>query len=359
MVNRQSFVTTQTASEMSLLGGSLTNTFSSQSSQESNAITLVPVLGLQGRVVSKLWLGAALAATAPYSHGTIDFSTESTSRVDSSTRSDASSLHGAFDIAPPVRLNLGAAWEDRQRFSAALDVHYYAGQDAATSTRGVQHFTEFRSGDVPRRYEALHDFAVAYDPVVDLSVGVELAVSQLVALRGGVFTDAAQSKPLGHSAKDDARRLRVNRAGGTLGFGLLFGSFESTFGLTYTRGTGTFGAFDSTRDDRVEPIATTEDTLMVLLSGAVTTEEAKAKIRETVPFDVPRVGDRDALDVIGGPASSAPSAPPPAPAPIPAPSPPPAAAAPPAPPPPLPPPPPPEAPPDVAPVPPGAEEVAP
>jgi hypothetical protein len=68
------------------------------------------------------------------------------------------------------------------------------------------------------------------------------------------------------------------------------GSFDTTAGMILARGSGKYGAQDlslQTQTASVVPVSSTETTGMIVLSGAVTVEEAKKLIRETIPIAVP------------------------------------------------------------------------
>lgn len=119
--------------------------------------------------------------------------------------------------------------------------------------------------------------------MVNVGVGGEVVLGALVALRAGVFTDRAPYGAVGRTM-DYAYFQRVDRYGGTLGLGLKFGSFDTTLGTVVTYGDGKFGAPDPAYQYNggtpVVPVGFKEWSAMLLLSGAITEDKAKAIIKK-------------------------------------------------------------------------------
>jgi hypothetical protein len=121
---------------------------------------------------------------------------------------------------------------------------------------------------------------------------VEVALSAVFALRAGAFT-ALSNRPE-YPARPVARDLyqfRFDRYGGTLGLGITLGSFDTTIGAVYTRATGQFVTLDNVPTSAGGAggpfaVGASSDTLFLVLSGAVTLEEARDTIRKTLPADV-------------------------------------------------------------------------
>jgi hypothetical protein len=181
------------------------------------------------------------------------------------------------------------ALDRRNGFSFAIDVHYYMAQTAAHAD-GVQSYQARQDGDITRSYRTSLSYSNQVDSVFDVSAGAELALSRLVSLRAGAFTDNSANPALGTTV-DSANVLRLDRYGGTFGVGLTLGSFDTTAGLVVARGQGDFGATDPWITHGVVPVRSTETTAMFVLSGAVTVKEAQKAIREALPFDVPILPD--------------------------------------------------------------------
>jgi hypothetical protein len=283
------------SSSYSLLGGSATFTYTGQRSQISETLSLAPVLGIQARIVSNLWLGAGFAAPSLPITGRLRFAgSSSDSRVDPTSGAPQSgstsyTADAEAENNEPMRVNVGVAYDARDAFSFAADVSYYA--DRVTDiTRGVQLYEERLSGELTRRFRRRIDSEVQYRQVIDFSLGAEIAASRMIAIRAGAFSDLAASPEIGTSL-DQAGRMRLDRYGGSLGLGFTVGSFDTTAGVILARGTGHYGAADTWITGSVVPVRATETTGMLVLSGAVTVEEAKKTIRDTLPIDVPILPD--------------------------------------------------------------------
>jgi hypothetical protein len=219
--------------------------------------------------------------------------------------------------ARPLRLNAGVAWQRPKSFSAAADIHVYFARTTG-EFKGSSQNEERQSGDLTRRYRSDASSKEESDAVVDISLGGEYAVTEILAVRAGFFTDFAQRPEL-TGALSDYGQIRINRVGGTLGLGLKVGSFDTTAGVLLARGSGKYGAQDLSdlnAPAHTAPIDTTETTGMLVLSGAVTIDEAKKLIRDTLPIAVP-LPDLELGDANHAPAPWVPEPLPPEPKPAP------------------------------------------
>jgi hypothetical protein len=287
--------TSASASSYSLLGGSSTFTYNDQATLISDSVSVVPVIGLQAKIVGNLRAGLGFAPPSLPISGRERYNA-STSSVQpdpvSGAPTSTASLFAAdlnFQAYEPLRLNAGIAYEDRKRFSFAADVYYFAPR-VRTRVNGVQSNEQRQSGELTRRYRNEVSFDTRVESVLDFSVGGEVALSRLFALRAGFFSDISATPPIGTSL-DYAGEMRLDRYGTTFGVGLMAGSFDSTLGVVLVHGEGQYGAADTWITGKVVPVRTTESTAMLVLSGAVTEEEAKKKIHDALPFEVPLLPD--------------------------------------------------------------------
>lgn len=315
----------ETSSVDELAGGAATVSQRTHVAQEANALSLAPVLGFQLEFAPNYWLGAAVAVpslpiTGQVSvvNGASGVGVDPVSGAPTAS-SDSFTLRGDYRAGTPLRLNAGIARDDREGFSFAADVHYYGARKEAQVLEGVMRSDRYRSGETSRHFYQKQRASTDFESAVDFSAGIELAVSPVLQVRAGGFTDFANTPELS-SDPADHQRLRVDRFGATLGLGLRFGSFDSTIGLVYAHGQGKFGVLDSFGANqpalpaiRIAPIETTEDTLLLVLSGALTREEAKKQIRHSLPLDV----ETPLGNPLGPAPAPAPAASPPAPAPTP------------------------------------------
>ena len=289
VVFQRGILTDAMTSSTSILGGTAGATISGQNSQLTEGWSVVPIAGLQLRLVSDLWVGLGVAAPGLPLAGRMRFTSDTTGvSIDPNSgaplaTSQTSTADVDYSYADPFRLNAGIAFDRRDAWSLAADIHYYFGR-TSSEVDGVQEFEARQSGEITRSYGRRISYTTEAEPVLDFSLGGEVAVNQVVTLRGGVFSDLTASPEL-LARDEDIGRLRLDRYGGSLGLGLKLGSFDTTTGAILMRGTGKYGAADTWITAGVVPVPSTETTFMLVLSGAVTVEEAQRQIRETVPFD--------------------------------------------------------------------------
>ncbi len=262
--------------------------------EESWATAFVPVVGAQLRVWDKLWFGFGVAAPSLHLAGRVTRTTEATNVGDSPAfRSSTSTLDGNQYSDRPLRVDVGVAWDDRKSFSVAADLHWYAARPGAIASIGDRSATEIQSGELTRTYTQRFvdktDFAQAFD----VSIGAELALGKVLALRVGFFTDAAARKAPSQPTRANLNSFRVSRIGASLGLGLTLGSFDTTLGAVYARSTGEFYTADVSSTaalaagGSVVAVDTTANSVLFVISGAVSAEQAKKVIDESSPIGAP------------------------------------------------------------------------
>lgn len=291
LVYRQLVFSLSQQERLSLFGGAgdLSSTTTGGASARAFGATLVA--GAQARVVDKLWAGLGVSAPSVPLSGR--YVSNSAGSVSGGTGFDLAVTRAAnYEFRTPLRLNGGLAWDDRKRFSFALDAHYYLPLDRAERLEGVDRVRTAIGGDLPRDTASEVVGNSRAEGVFSVSVGAEAAVADWLSVRAGFFTDRAWTPKIGASP-GDLGRARVNRFGLTGGLGSTFGSFDTTAGLVFLRGTGDYGAANNrgatpTFNAVASPM--TENTILFVLSGAVTTEEAKRTIERAVPFKLPQGG---------------------------------------------------------------------
>ncbi len=299
------------SSQISTLGGLLVSGSEESVSAIGDSVGLLPVVGLQSRLVSDLWAGLALGAPSTHLSGRHAYNGlfEGTDNVSGTQASQQSSL-GPYASDVPWRLSLGLAWDDRERLSGALDVTYTAARAESVRSPEVVLVTAQRGGETPRAYTVWDPSNRDVEPLLNVAAGVEAAMGTVVSLRAGAFTDFADAPKL-QPVEASGEQLRIDRLGGTLGLGLRLGSFDSTVGVVYTHGTGQYGSRDMVSDtsvaegSRVIPTDVTEHAIYVVLSSVVTVEAARRQIEQTLGIEY--------TPDLGGPGSkgAAPYRPPP------------------------------------------------
>jgi hypothetical protein len=270
------------------LQGQITNGASASS------IAFAPTLGAQVRVAPHVWLGAAFQPPGLPITGSFDSSGATTTASTASNGAPANSSdqqtgHGVYHYAPPMHVNAGVAYDDRDRFSVAIDGHLYVSRGDAYHQAGLYRTQVTQSGEIARNSTAAITFNDAVETVFDVSIGAEYVLNSIFALRAGVFTDMAADPSLEHPQLTDALSLREDRYGVTGGLGIMLGPFDTTLGVVYVRGIGRFVTADLSALSQSE-VATVDEqsnTFVFVLSGAVTTEQAQETIRKTFHFNLP------------------------------------------------------------------------
>ena len=293
----RSVVTQQLTASTMPLGGAVPLGIRGLHSSQYESLSLVPVLGMQVQPIQRLWAGLGIAAPGTPISGNVRSSNQrSGTTADVATSQpiafeEGEAFEGNRKVSQPLRINFGLAWEEPDVWAVAADVHWYAPRDGASRTDGLVHLTRSRTGETAR--VVAQDFSSSFDMigVFDLSVGGEVWLSRMIAIRAGVLTDRADTPDLGDTTDlGELYRQRLDRYGATLGVGIQAGSFDSTVGAFYMRGAGKIVVPDTTSDQAQTstalhgvPIDMTTNTFGVILSTAVTTDEAASTIRNTLP----------------------------------------------------------------------------
>lgn len=291
--------TTLTSLHIEPLGGAVPQSFRGERSQTSEALGITAILGAQVETVEHLWLGAAVALPSVHVTGRTLASDEVSSvTADAATGAAiANSSRGRFDgnakAQTPLRVNVGVAYDDRKRFSIAADAWWFASRSDAGVIEGTHTFHESRTGETSRTFSRKEKVSSGLASAIDFSLGGEIVLTEMLALRAGAFTDFSnlpKDEPL---TLADQYGSRLDRLGATFGLGLTLGSFDTTLGAYYVHGSGTFNALDHTsatamaNGTRVVTTSSTSDTIGIVLSTVVTLDEAKDTMRKNLPVKAP------------------------------------------------------------------------
>ena len=242
------------------------------------------VIGSQLRLFDDLWVGVAAESRGIPIWGTGTTVTNfDRARSPATAGSGAQSRYNAegqlddVSISRPMRMSAGLAYDKTDRFALAFDVHFTPAHSAFREWSGTAHVTRAESGaDVIETDEPVYYQRGTRD-TVNLSVGGEVHLTRKLALRAGMFTDndvVEESSP-----GQEARNARLDWMAFTLGLGHSIGVVGTSYGVAYRRGSGTAYARDTFGGDpaRTVEIAYTAHGVMLMLSGAVTTDEEKDK----------------------------------------------------------------------------------
>jgi hypothetical protein len=296
----QEFESLQFTQFFTAAGGSIVSQVSNKRAIKRSSFGLAPIAGVQLQLAENIWIGAGLAPPSLHLDGSLEREFESSgggndpANLASSTMESitTSVSDGHYYADRPLRLNLGFAYDNRKSFSLAADAVYFHARNNATAERGTLHGTDFRTGQLPRVVERPYGADVDVQPIIDLSAGAEIVLTPVFALRFGALT-AFSNQPKFELDVQELYRFRMRSYGATLGLGITFGSFDTTIGAAYLHSVGTF----VTLDERPESsggtaggpalVDASSNALFLVLSSAVTFEEAKETIRKTLPGDIP------------------------------------------------------------------------
>lgn len=188
-------------------------------------------------------------------------------------------------VRRPFRLNVGIAWDDRERFSLALDGVMFLAQSDAQKLSGVTETSHIETGLSARQYRSLYVRSRSYDLTLDLSLGAEVKIMDPLCIRAGVMTSQSNRPKIDASyGESQGYSIREDLYGASLGLGLKVGSFDSTAGVSYMYSKGSLPSVDvSQTPSPIVSVDATGHTLMFILSGAVSIAEAQRVIKEQAP----------------------------------------------------------------------------
>lgn len=282
---------TTISSSFLLANGTLPASGATNQTEETKGYGVVAVLGGQLKLVHHLWAGLGLSTPSITLGGSgsisrsqndvnVDVNAGSSTLLNENTNTQVD-----VKIRRPLRINAGLAWDNRESFSAAVDIVVHLSQDKAQSFEGVSETQHIETGEAARRYKAPYSKDRNYQTVVDLSAGAEMRVTDVLSIRAGLMTARSNRPKIDKTyGGSQGYSIREDRYGGTLGVGTTFGSFDSTVGLAYIYSDISFPAIDvSKAGNPVIAVDGSGHTLMLVLSGAVTIAEARQTIEKNLP----------------------------------------------------------------------------
>lgn len=244
-------------------------------------VSLVPIIGLQGKIFDGLRAGLAVAIPSIPLFGKQTIQQQYSIQSAGSTKQITTLDSKGFDNRP-TRINAGVSYERKQFFAIGADAHLYLPRKKATGWEGTSKIVQSQTDSVTREYFKDSNTSHDANTVIDISVGGEFWPLSWLAVRGGFFTNNAPFKK--GTSLNDMNNIEMDRLGGTLGLGFLAGSFETTVGAVFQHGSGKINILDITSDaqksalGRAVGVDISENAIMFVLSAVVTSEEAKAKM---------------------------------------------------------------------------------
>jgi hypothetical protein len=266
--------------------------------EHDTAWSATAVLGLQVSPAEGLWIG--LAAEAPSQHigGRVDgkqsSGTSTTSSGITNSYSSDASYSGRYQAVRPARLSVGVGYQRPRSFAFALDGTLSVSRSRAERQDLVFHYADRQTGEINRNYAQRVSIGRDYATSFDIAAGAEVYLVDWVALRAGGFVDRSMLVAPSNSPEIEFEELTY--WGVSAGLGVVLGSFDLTVGAQYRRGTGDFisQGYNSSHplynsllglpshpDIARAPI--TDNVALLLIQGVIGLDEARAKIKDSVP----------------------------------------------------------------------------
>jgi hypothetical protein len=253
-------------------------------SETRKVFSIVPVLGAQFSLMESLKLGLGVAIPSIRVGGEQSVIEQVNLQGNGALKRNTA-FEGEGYAQRPLRINAGVAYEKAKSFSVGADVHYYFSTKKYDGFDGITHQIATATDNVTRDFNVASKREHESRAVIDLSLGGEVWLFEMLALRGGFFTNRAPREL--DKSREGLNDIRIDRVGGSLGVGLLTGSFETTFGVVYQHGSGQVNILDSTSSAaaaeggrRVTAVDIKEDAVMFVMSGVVTSDQAKKTISD-------------------------------------------------------------------------------
>ncbi|MEJ7730611.1 MAG: hypothetical protein WKG00_15495 [Polyangiaceae bacterium] len=246
------------------------------------SLGLTAAVGAQVRLFDALWVGVAAESV-----GIPVWGTGRTQRArdvasfDSATgesTQDRLDSQGELDdarISRPFRFSAGLAYDRPDAFALAVDIHVMPAHGTFREWSGTAHVVRAGSGSELMEGDEPIDYRRGTRSTVNYSVGGEVHVSRKTTLRAGVYTDRDVVED--QSPGQETRNARLDWTVFTLGVGHSFGPVGTSYGVAYRLGDGTAPTRDVFGSDpnRFIDVQYTAHGVMLMLSGAVTTDEVK------------------------------------------------------------------------------------
>lgn len=273
----------QTRSQYSFSGAVQSGTTISESTQ-STTRSAWGKLGVQAGLSDRFWLGLGVS-TPTFLSGGVDRGLYVTDDQANGvvTHLDTTS-EGTIEERLPWSFNAGLSYEQKGSWGFAVDVTHTRGLDGGTRWHGVSHTLSTKTNEITRDLFRPYENSARFKPATNLALGVEFWVASWAAVRLGGFT-SFNTLDDPDPAKDPPYTGNADTFGVTGGLGLLMGPTETSLGVSYQRSQGKITVSDQSLKPPT-PSALgdyTVNTILFMLAGAVSIEEAKEQIKGTLP----------------------------------------------------------------------------
>jgi hypothetical protein len=275
----------QSARTFHAFSGAIQRLESESSSGTTSSRSFWVKLGMQAEPTDQLWVGFGVSSPT-FLHSGVErsASTSHTSLLDVTTRV-SSSAEADYEDRLPWTLNAGLAWEAPKSFAISADVSATFAGDAIRST-GVDRFVINRTDEIVRDVSLAFEHTQERVATTNFALGGELFLADWLALRAGgyaVFSPYPEPNP----QTDAAYNGTDDVFGVSAGFGLFLGPAETSMGVSYQRSVGKMTVDNAVPDPPSVLADYSVDTFFVMLAGAISVEEAKTQINDTLPAAAP------------------------------------------------------------------------
>ena len=255
---------------------------------EGATFGLVPIVGVQWNVWEGLHLGLAASPPALHLAGSYRYSGTSEENAPPSVKGGSELSRqtgvGTLYYYVPATLRFGAAWSTPKVWGLAIDAEITLPQDVTSRQMGTMNKSSIYQNIPPKLEESefVQDTGTALG--LKVSAGFEYYLNPTWVLRAGGFYQPTNVPQF----KGDASELmtfRVDRFGGSLGLGVGGDVGETTFGVSFSAGTGTTiagDAFSEASANVVHYVPVDVFTYMVafFISGTVDFEEIQSMLTD-------------------------------------------------------------------------------
>ncbi len=220
---------------------------------EGWSLDAMAVLGIQVETVRGLWLGASFSSPSLHLAGAFERHTNTATsaspglvldEVSDGNQLTSSSLKADdYRLDVPFQVAAGIAFERPRSFAIAVDVRHFG--ELLADRIAADETTHIHGEDGAERTEVVrYQQRTQANALLNVNAGLEVFVTDEVALRFGGFVDTTSAVPL-EDRRDESRMLDrdISQYGGTAGLGISVGPADFTLGVVYAAGTGKVGAF--------------------------------------------------------------------------------------------------------------------
>lgn len=289
---RSRYLQTAIRASQSSLSGNASAFFDGSSFSDTRSTSVLAVVGAQAQPIRDVWVGLSLSApsvgvSGTERHGKNESGIISAPPLLTTAIFDTTKRNGKSASEAPMRLGFGVAYVRPGVASIAADAQYRFARGDASSTNSDQTYSRTITGQATRRVDTHETRSGGLAAGIDFAVGAELFVGSGTALQAGYtrFADArARRAPTLDALHEAYRDVQMITGGVTFSAG----AFETTVGGAMIIESGEMYVRDlyssAPQPDQIQALVVAKHVdgraFMLLLSGAVSREQARSEVRD-------------------------------------------------------------------------------